>query len=61
MIIFLREWEIQIINLELKNVSCREKKKKKKNHNTLYKILNNIDHLKKKNSISIFYLENIME
>ena len=49
MIIFLREWEIQIINFEFKNFSC-----KKKNHNTIYKSLNNIGHLKK-NSISIFY------
>ena len=29
--------------MELKNFSCN----KKKNHNTLYKSLNNIDHLKK--------------
>ena len=42
MIIFLREWVIQIINFVTQNFSCR-----KKNHNTLYKSLNNIDHLKK--------------
>ena len=62
MIIFLIEWEIQIINFGTQKFLVVGKKKKK-NHNTLYKSLNKIDHLKKivflsfisKNIIDIFF------